>query len=95
LREFADDQRFNVRARGLFIFKIRADVANVRVGEADNLPGVAWVGENLLVTGEAGIENDFAAAARDSAGGAAFKDAPVFQRERRRSVRNFRQWILP
>jgi hypothetical protein len=45
------------------------------------LPGVTGVGENFLVSGEAGIENDFAAAARDCAGRAAVKDAPVFQRE--------------
>jgi hypothetical protein len=37
------------------------------------LAGVAWVGENFLITGEAGIKNDFAAAARDGAGRAAVK----------------------
>jgi hypothetical protein len=42
------------------------------------LPGVAGIGENFLVTSEAGIENDFAAAARNRAGRAAIKDAPVF-----------------
>jgi hypothetical protein len=58
------------------------------------LPAVAGIGENFLVTGEAGIENDFAAAARDGAGSAAVKDAPVFERENCRSVLNFRQWSL-
>ena len=67
----------------------------MRVGQADDLAGVAWVGENFLISGEAGIENDFAAAARDSAGRAAVKNAPVFQRENRGSVLNFRQWVLP
>jgi len=67
----------------------------VRVSEADNLPGVAWVGENFLVSGEAGIENDFPAAARDRAGRAAIKYAPVFQRENCGSVLNFRQCVLP
>jgi len=66
----------------------------MRVGEADDLAGVARVGENFLVTGEAGIENDFTAAARDRAGRAAVKYAPVFQRENRGSVLNFRQWVL-
>jgi hypothetical protein len=37
------------------------------------LPGVAGVCENFLITGEAGIENDFAAAARDRARRAAIK----------------------
>jgi hypothetical protein len=59
------------------------------------LPRIAWVGENFLITGEAGIENDFTAAARDRACRAAIKDAPVLQREYRRSVLNFGQWLLP
>jgi len=67
----------------------------VRVRQADNLPGVTGIGEYFLISGEAGIENDFAAAARDRAGRAAVKDAPVFQRENRGSVRNFRQCVLP
>jgi hypothetical protein len=95
LGEFADNQRLDVRARGLFVFEIRADIANVRVSEADNLSGVTWVGENFLVTGEAGIENDFAAAARNGARGKAVKEAPVFQREGRGSVLDFCQWSLP
>jgi len=67
----------------------------VRIGQADDLPGITGVGENFLVTGEAGIENDFAAAARNRARRAAVKDAPVFQRECRGSVLNFGQWGLP
>jgi hypothetical protein len=67
----------------------------VRIGQTDDLPGVAGVSENFLITGKAGIENDFAAAARDCACGAAVKDAPVFQREDRGSVLNFGQWVLP
>ena len=95
LREFADNQRLNVRPPRLFIFKVRADVADMRIREADNLPRIAWVGENFLITGEAGVENDFAAAARDSARGASVKEAPVFQREGRGSVLDFCQWSLP
>ena len=67
----------------------------MRISQANNLAGVAGVGENFLVTGEAGVENDFAAAARDGARRAAVKDAPVFQREYRGSVLNFGQWVLP
>jgi hypothetical protein len=64
----------------------------VRIGEADNLAGVAGIGENFLVTGEAGIKNDFAAPARDRAGRAAVKYAPVFQRKSGGSMLDFRQW---
>jgi len=67
----------------------------MRIGQANDLPGIAGVGENFLITGEAGIENDFAAAARDRARRTAVKYAPVFQREYRGSVLNFGQWILP
>jgi hypothetical protein len=95
LREFPHDQRFDVRPARLFIFEICADIPDVRIGKADNLPGVTRVRENFLISGEAGIENDLATAARDGARGAAVKDAPVFQREGRRSVRNFGQWVLP
>ena len=95
MRKLADNQRLNVRPARLFIFQIRPDVADVRVSKADNLPRVTWVGENFLITGKAGIENDFAAAARDGAGGASVKEAPVFQREGRGSVLDFCQWSLP
>jgi hypothetical protein len=64
----------------------------VRISETDNLAGVTGVSEDFLVTGEAGIKNDFAAAARDRAGRAAIKYAPVFQRKCGGSMLDFRQW---
>jgi hypothetical protein len=64
----------------------------VWIGKANNLPGVAGIGENFLVTGEAGIKNDFAATTRDRAGRAAVKYAPVFQRKCGGSMLDFRQW---
>ncbi len=66
----------------------------MRIGEANDLPGIAGVGENFLITSEAGIENDFAAAARDGASRAAVKYAPVFQSESGGSVLNFVQCVL-
>ena len=95
LGELSHDQRFDVRARRLLVVEIGADVTDVRIGQADDLAGVAGVGENFLITGEAGIENDFAAAARDRARSAAVKNAPVFQSERGGPVRNFGQNVLP
>ena len=53
--------------------QIRAHIADVRVGEANDLPRITGVRENFLITGEAGIENDFAAASRDGARGASVK----------------------
>src|SRR6266853_9873 len=95
LRKFAHDEGFNVRPRGFLIFEVRADISDVRIGQTNDLPRLTWVRENFLVTGEAGIENDFTAAAHDRARRAAIKDAPVLQREYRRSVLNFGQWVLP
>ncbi len=73
---------------------IGADIADVRIGEADDLPGVAGVGENFLVTGERGVKNDFAAAASASARRAAVKDSSVLERENRASWLRFGQCVL-
>ena len=81
-RKFAYDQRFDVRARRFLVVGIRADISDVWVGEADNLSGVAWVRENFLVSGEAGIENSFPAPSGFSARGASNENSPVFQRKR-------------
>jgi len=66
----------------------------VRIGETNDLAGVAGVGEYFLISRKAGIENNFAAAARDRAGCTAVKYAPVFERKNRRSVLNFVQRVL-
>jgi len=83
LREIADNQPFDVRARGLLIVEIRADISYVRISEADNLAGVTGIGENFLVAGKAGIKNNFAAAAATCARRAASKYSSVFEREDR------------
>jgi hypothetical protein len=66
----------------------------VGISQANDLPGVARVGENFLIAGEAGIENDFAAAARDRAGRAAIKYAPVLERQSCGTMQNFGQCAL-
>jgi hypothetical protein len=80
-REFADDQSLDIGPLGFLVIQVGADVADVRIGEADDLPGVAGIGEDFLVAGEAGIENDFAAAPGDGSGRAPCKDSPVLERE--------------
>jgi hypothetical protein len=79
---------------GFLVVGVRADVADVRIGQADNLAGIAGVGENFLVAGEAGIENDFAAAPRLGASGSSLKNAPVFQSEYGGAYGYLRQWAL-
>jgi hypothetical protein len=80
---------------GLFIIEVCADVSYVGIREADNLSGVTGVREYFLISGDAGVENDFAAPARDGAGRAAVKYAPVLQRKNRGSVLDFCQCFLP
>lgn len=69
--------------RGLLIVAIRANISYVGISEADNLAGVTGVGENFLVTGKAGIKNDFAATAATCARRASLKYSSVFEREYR------------
>ena len=66
----------------------------MRIGQADNLARVARIGENLLIAGEACVENDFAAAPRLGAGGSSIKNSSVFERKNGKSVLDFRQWRL-
>jgi len=94
LRKLAHDQRFDVRLAGLFVVEIRADIADVRIGETDDLPGITRVCENFLITGEAGVENDFTAAARDRARRAAIKYASVLERQSCRTMQDFGQCAL-
>ena len=67
--------------RRLLIIEVRSHVSNVRIGQADNLARIARIGEDFLISGEAGIENDFAAAPGDRSRGAALKNSPVFERK--------------
>jgi len=52
-----------MRLGRFLVVQVRADIPNVRIGEADDLARVARVSENFLIAGETGVENDFAAAA--------------------------------
>jgi hypothetical protein len=83
-----------VRPRRFLVVDVGADISNVWIRKANNLARITGVSKNFLITGEAGIENDFAAAARNRARSSPVKYAPVFQREDCRSVMNFRQWSL-
>ena len=87
-------QRFDVRPSGFFVVEVRANVADVWIGQTDNLARIAWVGENFLISSEAGIENNFAATTGDRAGCPAIKDAPVLQRENCGSMQKLAQCAL-
>ncbi len=93
-RKFADDERLDVGLARLLIIAVCAHVADVRIRQAHDLAGVARIGEDFLVACEAGVENDFAAAARASARRAAVKDSPVFERESRANFGGLGQCVL-
>src|SRR5277367_3803318 len=93
--KLAHDEAFDVRLYGFIVIAIRTDISDVGIREANNLAGIAGVGENFLVTSEARIKNDFAAAARASAGRAAVKYSSVLERENRATCEGLRQCVLP
>jgi len=66
----------------------------MRISQTDDLPGIARVCENFLITSKAGIKNDFAAAARNRARRAAIKYAPVLERQSCGTMQNFGQCAL-
>jgi hypothetical protein len=59
-REIADDQPGCEDLRRLEVVRVRADVADVRIREGDDLSVIRRVGEDFLVPGDRGVENHFA-----------------------------------
>ena len=59
-RQVADHQARRVHALRFGILAIHADVADVRIGQRDDLALVRRIGEDLLVAGHRGVEHDFA-----------------------------------
>jgi hypothetical protein len=54
------DGRCHRRDRRLDILVIGADIADMRKGEGDDLPGIGRVGQDFLIAGDRGVEADFA-----------------------------------
>ena len=79
---------------GFLVVHIDAHVSDVRIREADDLPGVAWIGEYFLIAGKAGVKNDFAATAGLSARRAAVKDSSVLERECRATFGRLLQCVV-
>jgi hypothetical protein len=83
-----------VRDRRFLIIDIGPNISDMRIRQTDNLARITRIGENFLVTSEARIENDFAAAPGDRSPAAAVKNAPVFERQNSLPCFCFRQWTL-
>src|SRR5262249_23542663 len=82
--QIADDETCRIHLRGLEVLGCGAGVADVRAGERDDLPRVGRVGENLFVSGEGGVENDFACGVALRSDRLAAEDRSIGQREHRR-----------
>jgi hypothetical protein len=54
----------------LDVLVVGADIADMREGEGDDLPGIGRVGQDFLIAGHRGVEADLA----DSAGATSIKD---------------------
>src|SRR5690349_18721908 len=61
-RDFTDYQAFNEGFDGFVVGRVGAIVADLRIGEDNDLAAVGWIGENFLVPGDGGIENHLTAA---------------------------------
>ena len=77
----AHDEAGGLQRGGFDIQRVDAGVADVRVGEGDDLSGVGRVGEDFLVAGHGGVEDEFAAAAARGTDGAAAKHTAVGEGE--------------
>ena len=71
----------------LDVLGVDADVADVRIGERDDLPGVRGIGEDLLVAGHRGVEHDLADGHARGADRAAAEHRAVGEREHGRHRR--------
>jgi hypothetical protein len=64
------------------------------VRQAHNLPGVARIGENFLVSSKAGIKNDFAATTGSSPRRSPVKNSSILERDYRATFGGLRQCVL-
>ena len=59
-RQISNDQAAGVNARRLFVFIIDPGVADMRIGQRDQLLAIGRVSKDFLVTGHRSVENNFA-----------------------------------
>ena len=74
--------RRHLRRRRFVVLRVDANVADVRSGEQNRLPAVGRVGQNLLVTGHAGIEHQLENSVSRRAEWLTGQGCPVFQNKR-------------
>ena len=83
-RQIAHHQAGGVDLRRLHVLGGGAGVADVRIGQRDDLTRVGGIGEDFLIAGDGGIENDLSSAIAGGANGLASEDRPIPQSQHRR-----------
>ena len=58
-RQIADDQSGGEDLVRLGVFRIDADIADVRIGQRDDLPAIRRIGQDFLIAGHRGVEHHF------------------------------------
>ena len=80
-RQVLDDQTGGIDFGGFDVLGVDAVAADVRISQRDDLPAVARIGENFLVTGERGVEHKLANGDPVGADGTALKDRAICKGE--------------
>ena len=79
-RQVANDEPGRVDLRRLEVVGVRADVADVRIRQRDDLPVVRRVGQDLLIAGHRGVEHHFAERPAFGADRDTFEHRAIFER---------------
>ncbi len=82
--QVTDDQTGGVVRPRLEVFRIAADIADMRIGQRDDLAAIRGIGKDFLITRHRRIEDDFAAGAARSTDRQTPEDRAVSQGENRR-----------
>ena len=80
-RQIADHEARGVHAGGFHVFGIGPGVADVGIGQRDDLARVGRIGEDFLVAGHGGVEHHFAYRLPRNADGLPVEQRAIFQRK--------------
>ena len=81
LRELANDQPLDPWTRGLVVVVVGSVVADLWVGQDNNLSGVGGISKNFLIAGDGSIKNYFPVTFAFGSVAFASEDSAVFQRK--------------
>src|SRR5690606_11194548 len=82
----ADSARAGSRMQVFNVFAVGADIADMREGECDDLPGIGGIGEDFLVAGERSVKANLANGGTGGAKARPLDDSSVCQHQKRRDL---------